>query len=96
MEADLALSLRIAEKLLANEKMELKMLTIVLQETPGITDELIVLLAEFYYAQKKKIEALEKVIASIKEQKIIFGDKGLNKELNIVPKNEYPDSQQTE
>ena len=95
MVADLALSLKLAKKVLLVKKTELDMLNTVLQEMPTLTDELITFLAELWNIGQRDIKALEKVIASLEEQKRIFGNQGvLPKELNIIPKEEYPESQQ--
>ena len=95
MVADLALSLKLAQKILGVKKTELAILTTVLQETPTLTDELITFLAELWNFGQRDVNALEKEITSLQEQKRIFGNQGvLPKELDIVPKNDYPKSQQ--
>lgn len=96
MEADLEISLNIAKEILKLKRAELKMLVITLQDTKALSDELICLLAEFWNVANKEVEALQQVIDSLKEQKRIFGKTGLKKELEIVPKEEYPDEQQPE
>lgn len=96
MEVNLVVSLDIARKILEIQKTELRMLTTILQKTKSLSDELIVLLAESCNTTTKRIADLEKVIASLQEQKRIFGNTGLPKELEIAPKEDYPDAQQPE
>ncbi|MDO8669384.1 MAG: hypothetical protein Q7K65_03775 [Candidatus Buchananbacteria bacterium] len=94
METDLVLSLRIAREVMVTKKAEAEMLVYTLQNNPRLSDELIALFAEFWNMATRKIEALEQAINSLEEQKSIFGKTGLIKELQIVPKENYPDNQQ--
>lgn len=90
MESNLVVSLDIAQRILSAKKSELSMLTVNLQDVPDLDDQLIALMAEFWNVITREIENLEKLMANLQEQKNIFGAKGLPKELEIAPKEDYP------
>lgn len=94
MNTNIVLSLEIANRILDIKKTELSMLVTTLQETPTLSDELVYLLAEFWNVTKQEVNALEDAIASLEEQKDIFGKIGLPKDIEIVPADDYPDDQQ--
>ena len=92
MESNLVVSLDIAQRILDAKKSELSMLTVNLQDVPDLDDQLVALMAEFWYVTTREVEALEKLITDLQEQKKIFGAKGLPKELEMASKEDYPRS----
>ncbi|NCN07484.1 hypothetical protein GW933_02210 [Candidatus Falkowbacteria bacterium] len=94
MDTNITGSLEIAKAILAMKETELQMLVTVLQEAHYLSDELVCLLAEFWGVAKQEAQALAEAITSLEQQKEIFGNIGLPKEIEIASKEDYPDDQQ--
>ena len=96
METNLVVSLDIAKQILNMKKSEMEMLIIVLQDVDDLSDELVCLFAEFWNVSNKEFMALKEVIKSLEQQIKIFGKIGLIKDIEIAPKEDYPDDQQSD